>query len=77
MGLFVGLSNRPGREEAERSHRSEATKLSGAQMPEQRRAGQPVNYNLLTNTLESSWHALFAQHNFHLCLSNFASETKM
>ena len=42
MGLFVGLSDRPGSKEAERRHRSEATKLSGARMPEQRRAGQLV-----------------------------------
>ena len=32
------------REEAVRSHRSEATKLSGARMPKQRRAGQLVAY---------------------------------
>ena len=36
------MSDRSGSEGAERSHRSEATKLSGAQMPEQHRAGQLV-----------------------------------
>ena len=44
-GVICGLSERPGSEEAERtqrSQRSEATKLSGARMPEQRRAGQLV-----------------------------------
>ena len=41
-GVICGLSNRPGSEEAERSQRSEATKLSQARMPEQRRAGQLV-----------------------------------
>ena len=50
MGIFVGFSDRPGSKEAERRHRSEATKLSGARMPEQRRAGQLVlSYYSLTN----------------------------
>ena len=41
-GVICGLSDRQGSKEAERSHRSEATKLSGVRMPEQRRAGQLV-----------------------------------
>ena len=43
MGLCC-LSDRLGSEEAVRSHRSEATKLSGAQMPEQRRAGHSFEW---------------------------------
>ena len=38
MGIFVGLIDWAGGNEAERRHRSEATKLSGARMPEQRLA---------------------------------------
>ena len=45
--VICGLSDRSGSEGAERSHlRSEATKLSGARMPEQRRAGQLVGYEI-------------------------------
>ena len=41
-GVICGLSDRSGSEGAVQSHRSKATKLSGARMPEQRRAGQLV-----------------------------------
>ena len=44
-GVICGLSDRWETEEAERSHRSEATKLSGARMPKQRWASysQPAH----------------------------------